>query len=122
MDQRRIKAQQIKNSVMQVNENTFAVPSQFREGKAHIVKIEEKENKEKMVIIENRFLIEADQILNTLTKSQYRSERVKDLLRSLSRRKNRSVKIYTCSCEDFKFNKLNTCKHILAVQMKREEI
>lgn len=109
------KAQQIKNSVMRVDDNTFAVPSQTRTGKAHIVKCEMDLNK--IVPIENKFLIEASYILNNLSISQYRSIRVKNLLIDLARRKEQFPEIYTCTCEDFKFNGLNTCKHIIAVEM-----
>lgn len=118
MDQRRIKAQQIKNSVMQVNENTFAVPSQFREGKAHIVKFEEIELP---VYVDMPRIKELKNIINCSQRHQEFVIKAKNLIIDICQIVNTEKK-YTCTCEDYAYNGLGYCKHILAVQMNKGEI
>ena len=112
-------AKLIKDSVMRVNENTFAVPSQTRPGKAHIIT---NETSKEDVLVPNELLLEVAYLMNPATNiSGTETERRKHtVLTALWNCANEEIKL-NCTCENHKYHPNESCKHMLAVQMKIEE-
>jgi len=119
---RLLRAEEITKNVMVVGENkTYAVKSQFRDGKAHIVSLKPSIGR---VRINGELLLES-QMIKKISNCSYRQEeylkRSKDLIFRLSNLNPEIKSVYSCTCEDFKFSGLGYCKHILAVKIVRGE-
>jgi hypothetical protein len=126
MDQRikdrLLRAEEITKNVMVVEENkTYAIKSQFRDGKAHIVSLKPSIRR---IRINGELILEAKEIAK-ISNCSYRHEeytkKSKDLILKLSNIKSEIKNVYSCSCEDYKYNGLEICKHILAVKIVRNE-
>jgi hypothetical protein len=122
---RLLRAEEITKNVMVVEEDKiYAVKSQFRDGKAHIVSIEEKlQNKD--IAVPNELLLEAAYLMDlerNNSSAQENERRKYDLLMALWNLADEELRnVYSCTCEDFKFSRLGYCKHILAVKIVRRE-
>jgi len=126
MDQRvkdrLLRAEEITKNVMVVEESkTYAVKSQFRDGKAHIVTLMPSIGR---IRINGEILLEAKEIAK-ISNCSYRNkeylQRSKDLIFKLNNIKSEIKNVYSCTCEDLKYSGLKVCKHILAVKIVRGE-
>jgi hypothetical protein len=107
---------------MNVSEGVFCVPSQYREGKAHIVKILECYQD---IEVPGNIPDEAQNLLNISNCSARHEEfinKTKDLLHRLTLYSSGKETIYECTCPDYKYNGGQDCKHILAVKLNQGEI
>lgn len=113
------KAHQIKSTVLRVNDNTFAIPSQTREKKAHIVTMKYKTTD---VLIPNSLLIEARDIMseNNTSSATVNERRKHNLLMVLWNLAEEEIE-FTCTCEDHTYHPTEKCKHILAVELYLNE-
>jgi hypothetical protein len=122
IESRLLRAEEITKNVMVVEEDkVYAVRSQFRDGKAHVVSLKPSIGR---VRINGDLILEARNIHN-ISNCSYRHEeyakRAKDLIFKLGTLKPNITNVYSCSCPDLKFSGLKTCKHIMAVQIIRGE-
>lgn len=105
------------NTVMQVENNTFAVPSQTRNGKAHIVKFTPVECD---IQVPNEFVLEAQELLvlslSTWDQAEFMSRSLM-LMEGIVKRKFPMMKC-ECTCEDFRFRGV-PCKHMMAVEIAK---
>lgn len=119
MTSRLNKAFQIKDDVLKVDDNTYVIPSQTREGKAHIVKIS---YKDEYILIPVEMVLEAKDIYDKWGDID-RTAQDESVLILLRRIYEQSIvnKHYECTCEDYNYHPSASCKHILAVQLKYKE-
>ena len=117
MNTRFDRARMMSSTVMQVENNTFAVPSQTRNGKAHIVKFTPVECD---IQVPNEFALEAEELLalsmSTRNQAEFMSRSLM-LMEEIAKRKFPMMKC-ECTCEDFRFRGV-PCKHIMAVEIAK---
>lgn len=114
------KAEQITANVMRVNENTFAIPSQTRPGKAHIIT---SETIEVMVSVPNEVLIGAGRYFNQIRAFRENIQEGIEYLRVIGgyATSERPKTRLSCTCEDHQYRPEESCKHMLAVEMRIQE-
>lgn len=115
------KAFDIKDNALKVNDNTYVIPSQTREGKAHIVSIAYElicPSVPNNLLIRAKYLFENRGCLFGTSAAD-----IFDLLNKLGEYVSDDIptKTYKCTCEDYKYHPHAYCKHILAVQLKYRE-
>ena len=117
MNTRFDRARMMSSTVMQVENNTFAVPSQTRDGKAHIVKFTPVECD---IQVPNEFALEAEELLalsmSTRNQAEFMSRSLM-LMEEIAKRKFPMMKC-ECTCEDFRFRGV-PCKHMMAVEIAK---
>ena len=117
MNTRFDRARMMSSTVMQVENNTFAVPSQTRNGKAHIVKFTPVECD---IQVPNEFALEAEELLalsmSTRNQAEFMSRSLM-LMEEIAKRKFPMMKC-ECTCEDFRFRGV-PCKHMMAVEIAK---
>ena len=117
MNTRFDRARMMSSTVMQVENNTFAVPSQTRNGKAHIVKFTPVECD---IQVPNEFALEAEELLalsmSTRNQAEFMSRSLM-LMEGIVKRKFPMMKC-ECTCEDFRFRGV-PCKHMMAVEIAK---
>jgi len=103
---------------MQVENNTFAVPSQSRNGKTHIVKYSPLSCD---IQVPNEFALEAEELLALSMSTRNQAEfitRSLMLMEEMAKRKFPMMKC-ECTCEDYRFRGV-PCKHIMAVEIAKQ--
>ena len=117
MNTRFDRARMMSSTVMQVENNTFAVPSQTRNGKAHIVKFTPVECD---IQVPNEFALEAEELLalsmSTRNQAEFMSRSLM-LMEEIAKRKFPMMKC-ECACEDFRFRGV-PCKHMMAIEIAK---
>ena len=117
MNTRFDRARMMSSTVMQVENNTFAVPSQTRNGKAHIIKFTPVECD---IQVPNEFALEAEELLalsmSTRNQAEFMSRSLM-LMEEIAKRKFPMMKC-ECTCEDFRFRGV-PCKHMMAVEIAK---
>lgn len=113
------KAFELKDNVLKVNDNTYVIPSQTREGKAHIVSIS---YKDEYISIPIKMVLEA-KLLYDQWGDIDRTTQDENILRLLRDIYEQSIlnKQYECTCEDYQYHPNTFCKHIIAIQLKYKE-
>ncbi len=92
----------------------YAVPSQTRNAKAHIVR---SVPIDLCISVPNSFAVEAEELM-AMAQGPTKMFRTALLLKSLAERKEAMMEQYECSCEGFTYRHV-PCKHMLAVSMAR---
>ena len=117
MNTRFDRARMMSSTVMQVENNTFAVPSQSRNGNAHIVKYSPLSCD---IQVPNEFALEAEELLalsmSTRNQAEFMSRSLM-LMEEIAKRKFPMMKC-ECTCEDFRFRGV-PCKHMMAVEIAK---
>ena len=113
------KAFELKDNVLKVNDNTYVIPSQTREGKAHIVLIS---YKDEYISIPIEMVLKAKSLYDQWgdIDRTIQDEHILSLLRDIHEQSILN-KQYECTCEDYQYHPTAHCKHILAVQLKYKE-
>ncbi len=120
MSERYLKGIDMIDSVLEVSKDVYAIPSQTRPGKAHIVNIVRKFEE---VSILGDIIVEANEVMRISNCSKRYDEyvkRSKDLIHRLTLYEVQHSITYSCSCKDYRYNcagKDKKCKHIIAVKL-----